>query len=405
MIMRIATSTVHEVGARSIAKNQSDLLRLQNQFSSGKRINSAADDPVAAMRASELNALKSVSDQYNRNQLNAQNSLGLLDGTLSDMDDVMQSMRETLIAAGNGAQSPTDKKNLGVQLRSKLDELLRLANTRDESGRYLFAGFSDTSAPFALSGGILTYQGDNGVRQLPVSATTQAPLNVSGSELFLDVRAGNGVIQTAAAVTNTGTGLVSGGNIVNAAALTDDNFEVRIRDVSGSLVYDVVNTTTSTTLVNGATYTPGASIAVGAALSVSISGTPGNGDFFTVEPAQTQNIFQSLDRGIRAIEDFAAGRTSGTALTDSLRIATTNLDQSYEHLLTIRNRFGNIMQELERQSDINARNNIDLQTRISELTDLDTVQAISELSKTQAALEASQALYSRVAKRNLFDYL
>ncbi|MFO0387843.1 MAG: flagellar hook-associated protein FlgL [bacterium] len=405
MSMRISTSTFHDVGYRSIAKNQTELLRLQNQFSTGKRINSAADDPVGAMQASELNAAKSVNDQYERNQLFAQNSLGFLDGIVGDMDDVMQSMRETLVAVGNGTLSPTDKKNLGVQLRSKLDELLRLANTRDESGRHIFAGFSDANAPFSLVGGILTYQGDNGVRQLPVSATTNVPLNISGSELFLDVRTGNGVIQTAAATGNTGTGLINGGNVVNAAALTDDNFEVRIRDVSGTLVYDVVNTTTSTTLINGATYTPGASIAVGPALSVSVSGTPANGDFFSIGPAQTQNVFQSIDRVIRSIEDFAAGKISNAALTDQLRIATTNLDQSYERVLTVRNRFGNVMQELERQADINSRKDIELQTRISEIVDVNTVEAVSELTKTQAALEASQALYSTIAKRNLFDYL
>jgi flagellar hook-associated protein 3 FlgL len=240
---------------------------------------------------------------------------------------------------------------------------------------------------------------------LPVSATTNVPLNISGSELFLDVRSGNGVIQTAAAPGNTGTGLINGGSVVNAAALTDDNFEVRIRDVSGTLVYDVVNTTTSTTLVNGATYSPGASIMVGPALSVSITGTPANNDIFSVQPAQTQNVFQSIDRVIRALDDFSAGTISNAALTDRLRIATANLDQSYEQVLTARNRIGNTMQELERQADINSRKDIELQTRISEIVDVDTIKAVTELSKTQAALEASQALYSSIAKRNLFDYL
>jgi flagellin-like hook-associated protein FlgL len=63
------------------------------------------------------------------------------------------------------------------------------------------------------------------------------------------------------------------------------------------------------------------------------------------------------------------------------------------------------MQELERQADINSRKDIELQTRISEIVDVDTIKAVTELSKTQAALEASQALYSSIAKRNLFDYL
>jgi flagellar hook-associated protein 3 FlgL len=144
---------------------------------------------------------------------------------------------------------------------------------------------------------------------------------------------------------------------------------------------------------------------VGPALSVSITGTPANNDVFSVQPAQTQNVFQSIDRAIRALDEFSAGTISNAALTDRLRIATANLDQSYEQVLTARNRIGNTMQELERQADINSRKDIELQTRISEIVDVDTIKAVTELSKTQAALEASQALYSSIAKRNLFDYL
>ncbi len=405
MTMRIATSTFHEVGYQSIARNQSELLRIQNQFSSGKRINSAKDDPSGAMRAAELTASKSVNDQYARNQSYALSTLGTLDGLLGDMDDVMQSMRETLVAAGNGTLGLSDRKQLAVQLRSKLDELLRLANAQDESGRYRFAGFSDATAPFTFGNGVLTYLGDSGTRQLQVSSTTNVALNVSGNELFVDVRSGNGVTQTAAATTNAGTGLISGANIVNAGALTNENFEVRIRDVAGTLVYDVVNTTTSTTLLNGIPYTSGAAITVGPAFSVNISGTPANGDRFTVGPAQTQNIFQSIDRAINAIYNHSSGAITTTALTDALRVATTNLDQSFERVLTVRNRVGNIMQELDRQADIASRNDIDLQTRISEIVDVDPIQAATELAKTQSALEASQALYSRIAKRNLFDFI
>jgi flagellar hook-associated protein 3 FlgL len=405
MNMRIASSTIYDVGARAIAKNQSDLLRLQNQFATGKKMNSVADNPVAAIRASELATAKSVNDQYERNQVYARNALANVDGLLGNLGDVMQDLRETLVAAGNSGMNPVDRKYLGEQMRSKLDELLRLANSRDEAGRYLFSGYRDASAPFALTGGILTYEGDNGLRELPVSATTNMALNVSGSELFLDVRSGNGVIQTSNAPGNTGAGLVSGGSIVNASALSDDSYEVRIRDVAGTLVYDVVNTTTASTLVTGSNFTADASITVGPALSISISGIPANGDVFKIEPAQSQNVFQSIDKMIRVIDEFAAGSISSTALADNLRIATSNLDQSFERVLSLRNRYGNMLQELERQSDINSRNNIEIQSRISELTDLDMVQAISDFSRTQAALEASQALYAKVSKRNLFDYL
>lgn len=405
MTTRIATSTFYDVSYRAISRNQVELSRLQNQFSSGKRINSAADDPVGMTRAAELGTAKSTNDQYSRNQIYAQNSLGMLDGVLGSIDDVMQSMRETLVAAGNGTLGTTDRAQLGQQLRSKLDELLRLSNSQDESGRYLFSGFNDGTTPFTFGGGTLTYLGDSGVREIPVSSTTNVPLNVSGNELFVSVPSGNGVIQTGNAATNTGTGLISSGNVVNASAITNENFEVRISNVAGSLFYDVVNTSTSTTLISAAPYTPGASITVGPALAVSISGTPAHGDVFTVRPAQNQNVFQSIDSVIDAIDQFASGSISNTALTSALRTASNNLDQSYERVLSVRNKMGNVMQELDRQMSLTSGKDIELQSRLSSIVDLDPAQGAMELTKTQATLEASQTLFARISKRNLFDFL
>lgn len=405
MSLRIASSTFHELGYQSIAKNQSELLKIQNQFATGKRINSAADDPAGTMRASELKAAKSVNDQYQRNQTYAQNSLNLLDGTLSDISDVMQSMRETLLAAGNATLNATDRQQYAQQLRSKLDQMLNLSNSRDEAGRYLFAGFNDAAAPFTFGGSTLTYSGDNGVRELQVSSSVDVPLNVSGQELFVDVLSGNGVIQTSGAAANTGAGLINGGSVTNASALTNENFQVQIRNVSGALVYDVVNTTTATTLVTGAAFTAGAAINVGPALAVSITGTPAHGDVFNIGPAQQQNIFQSIQTAITALERNAAGSISNTALSDALRIGISNLDQSFDRVLNVRNQFGNIGQELDLQADSTSRTDIDLQTRISDIVDLDPIKASTDLAQTQTNLEASQALYSRITRRTLFDYI
>ena len=45
-----------------------------------------------------------------------------------------QSVREPLVAAGNGGYNATDRQALVVQLRAARDRLVELANTRDGAG-------------------------------------------------------------------------------------------------------------------------------------------------------------------------------------------------------------------------------------------------------------------------------
>ena len=66
--MRISTAQIFDSGTRGIGRNQSDLYRLQNQMSSGRKMLTPADDPVASSQALILTQSKEVSAQFLRNQ-------------------------------------------------------------------------------------------------------------------------------------------------------------------------------------------------------------------------------------------------------------------------------------------------------------------------------------------------
>ena len=46
--MRISTSQIFNSGANGIGRNQSDLFKLQNQMSTGRRVLTPADDPIGS---------------------------------------------------------------------------------------------------------------------------------------------------------------------------------------------------------------------------------------------------------------------------------------------------------------------------------------------------------------------
>jgi flagellar hook-associated protein 3 FlgL len=410
--MRISTVTLHQVSVNSITQNQSDLYKYENQVATGKRINSAADDPVGAARAAQLTSALSINTQYASNLTTAQNTLTQTESTVGDIGDSVASMQELLIEAGNGSLSASDKQTLAESLTNTMNQLLSLANTRDSAtGKYLFSGFADSTAPFSLTTTGATYNGDSGLKQLAVSANVNATLNVTGSSLLMSARSGNGVIETTATSSNTGTGLVDGGQILNATAYDGSAFQLSFADGTSGLEYSVVNTTTGETVLSNQTYTDGTAIQIpltasgSAVVSMTVTGTPAAGDSFTLDPSTTTDPFSTVMEAISALQGNAAGTVTNSQLTDVLRRTGTNLSQVYDKVLSVRGGLGSAMSEMETQTAINERQDTSLQSAKSDVTDVETAEAASNLARAQLAYDSSLSAYASVSKKSLFDYI
>lgn len=183
--MRISTNSIFQSGINKISDLQSDQSRLQQQISTGKRILSPADDPVASARALEIQQALATNTQYANNRIIAQNQLGLVDNTLGSVSDLILSVQSTMVAAGNGSYSNSERSYMATELRGTLDQLIGLANTKDGTGHYLFSGFKNTSPAFVKSATGATYQGDNNQQLLQVSSSRQMAISDTGQNLFL----------------------------------------------------------------------------------------------------------------------------------------------------------------------------------------------------------------------------
>lgn len=184
MSMRISTNTIYQAGISRISSLQSDQSRLQQQISTGVRILTPSDDPVAASRALELKQAMSSNNQYASNRIIAQNQLSAAESTLGNVSDLLLAAQSTLVSAGNPTYSNEQRGYLATELRGSLDQLIGLANTRDGTGNYLFSGFQAGTAPFVKSAGTAVYQGDGGVQMLQVAAGRQMAVNETGDQVF-----------------------------------------------------------------------------------------------------------------------------------------------------------------------------------------------------------------------------
>ncbi len=186
--MRISTQLLFETGANRIGDLQNRLQKTQEQIASGRRILTPSDDPVAATRALDVTQTQSINNQYAVNRQYAKNTLGQVEGTLAGVTSLMQDVKTTIIAAGNGTLSDTERGFMASELNGRLEQLLGLANSRDAMGNYLFSGFQSNTAAFAqtvppAAPGV-DYNGDSGVQKLQVDATRQMAINTPGSTIF-----------------------------------------------------------------------------------------------------------------------------------------------------------------------------------------------------------------------------
>ena len=182
MTIRITTAASFSSGIANIQNRQRAMSDAQEQLTSGKRVQRASDDPSAAARAERALVSISRADADLRGMQASLNVMTLTESALGDGTDLLQEARETMVAAGNAAYSPSERQALAVQLEGIRSQLLAVANRRDDSGGYLFfPDWSGTEAPIQ-AGPPSLFLGAAGQPQSERSTAgaEPLPLNVDG---------------------------------------------------------------------------------------------------------------------------------------------------------------------------------------------------------------------------------
>lgn len=410
--MRISTQMIYDSGTRNLQRQQSEMYRLQNQMSTGRRILTPSDDPVAAAQALVVTQQKNINQQFLDNQGNAASLLAEQEDRLNSVVDLIQAVRGRIVEAGNGAYSDNDRKAIAAEIRERYEELLGLANSSDAMGNYVFAGTKGATQPFLVSGDPgarqVSYAGNETRRQLQVSTGRIMDVSASGSDVFQKIPLGNGVFTATASAANTGTGVISSSRHGTYDGVTYQldftsatSYTISYTPVGGSA------TTSTGTYVDGESILlpPGAT-AANAQLSVAITGTPVAGDRFTVAPAANQDIFATLDQMISALEGSVAGSPANrAAYQNKMNAVAEHVDQALEHLLGLQTGIGARRLELDALTSFGGDLDLQYQTDLSNLQDLDYTAAITSMAQRQMAFEAAQATFSKVSQLSLFQYL
>ena len=417
--MRISTLQAFNNGVNGLQRNFSDVARTQEQISTGKRILTPADDPVASVRLLQLDQQQAVLEQYQGNLTAAQNSLSQEEATLNSVNTLLQRVRELAVQGGNGALSQSDRKAIATELAEREDELLGLMNTRDARGEYLFAGYQGKTQPFVRNAdGSYSYQGDEGQRQLQIASSLQVPISDNGRVLFENaINAGRLAVTGNPAA--PASPYVSGALVddeVSFAGFPAGGIQLDFNDPADPPKYSLtpLPQPAAGPVVNG-TLTAGKDTKVSyGGVTFHVNGTPPNGasvtiappdDDPTTAPANKVGLLDTIASLRKSLESGVDSPQGSRQVRDSVALALTNLDNGMTTLDTVRGQIGarlNIVESTQTSHEEVGLVNKSVQ---AELRDLDYAEAISRLSMQSIILEAAQQSYVKISGLNLFNQL
>ena len=181
--MRVATLSTFDASVSQLQRRQQALSTAQEQLTSGKRVLRASDDPAAAATAERALAAESRAVSRQRALDASRHAMQLAEGALGDAGEMMQQVREQIVAAGNGSYTDAERQIAAAKLRTLRDDLLAVANRQDGTGRFVFGGQGSGSLPLLDAPGGVIYTATAG--QLQAATGEPTALSVDGRLAFL----------------------------------------------------------------------------------------------------------------------------------------------------------------------------------------------------------------------------
>lgn len=237
---QIVNTNILSINAqRQLNKTQNMQSTAIQRLSSGLRINSAKDDAAGLAISTRFETQVRGLNQAVRNANDGISLAQTAEGSMQEMTNILQRMRELAVQSANGTNSAQDRASIQSEVDQLYDELGRIAESTEFNGVKLLDGSSKGN----------TFQiGANANQSIgfSIDSVTTTDLNLNGFSALSDLNGGRVASATSA--------IANGAITINGQALTafgaNDNAE--LTDTGGLVEY--LNSNTGTTGVTADAY-------------------------------------------------------------------------------------------------------------------------------------------------------
>ncbi|MCZ8076109.1 MAG: flagellar hook-associated protein 3 [Burkholderiales bacterium PBB2] len=404
--MRLSTANIFDSSIATLQRRQESMQASQQQLTTGKKITKASDDPTGAARSERALSTIGRVDANQRALEASRNGMTLSEAALGDANELLQQMRETMIAAGNASYSDAERAGLANKIAGLRNQLLAIANRGDGAGGFLFSGQGASDPPFLDQAGGVRFNGVSG--SIQTGNIDNFPLTVDGRLVFEQARSGNGTFETGPLPNLISVppgvspkGWIDAGRTSDPSQLTGHNYLIEISGASPAQTITVTDTDLGTPAFS-APFAPGKAITFDG-MAVTISGQPVDGDRFEIKPATNSlKLFDVLDR---TVAELRTPLRTGVEISQSNSGRVRDLDAVMTNLQNVRSQLGERLNNLDGTESRMAALKQYNQAERSAAEDLDMVQGISDFQNQQTGYDTALKTYAMVQRMSLFQYL
>lgn len=150
MYTRITDQIMFNSAKDNINTNLRKLYELQLKASDGKKYLRASENPAVAAKGLSLRSTQSKIESYQSTLSTTKAWMDMVDESLSQMNDVLDSAVTDVLQALNGTLGEDEKEAIAQSLNGYLETLIDIANTNYD-GNYFFSGLKTDTKPFAIA--------------------------------------------------------------------------------------------------------------------------------------------------------------------------------------------------------------------------------------------------------------
>ncbi|KWA44649.1 flagellin [Burkholderia multivorans] len=354
------------VAQQNLNGSQNALSQAITRLSSGKRINSAADDAaglaISTRMQTQINGL-------NQGVSNANDGVSMIQtasSALSSLTNSLQRIRQLAVQASTGTMSSTDQAALQQEVAQQIQEVNRIASQTTYNGTNILNG----------NAGIVSFQ---------VGANVGQTISLDLSQSMSAAQIGGGLVQAGQTVgTVTGLSLDSSGKYTSSGAvitavnvLSDGKGGFTFTDQNGTAITgataSAIFSTSTAAASNGATVT-----------QISISSSATNSSMSQASLTAISNAVAQIN----AVNKPSTVSNLDISTVSGANVAMVSIDNALQTVNNLQAALGAAQNRFTAIATAQQAESTDLSSAQSQITDANFAQETANMSKNQVLQQA-----------------
>jgi flagellar hook-associated protein 3 FlgL len=375
---------------------------LQEQASTGSRINRASDDPSAAYQVLGLNSEKRALENYMANISESMDILNMYSSTSDTMSSLITDVRTRLTQITSGtygedAVGRQARERVASEINNILEQMVSLANTK-HLGQYIFGGSNTSSPPYVVqrsNGEItsVTYEGGLQGRDIETAPGLQSGILYTGDSIFQSDNRGEPVfLGNTGAAAGTGTSSVRGDVWLTVTDDGSGSYNLSIDDGATTVNVAAAADITNIAVTNSAgqvLYVDATNITGAGVEMVRVTGTY---DIF--------NLFINIRDLLKNQRDLPA-----TAAVDLIDESAASLDELKNVLVDKQVIIGSKINFLNNLKDSLENIKFNAENQATVVQQADIAQVAIDISRRETLYQMSLSVAARLMSMSILDFI